>query len=70
MTVVRIKIRSDDRRLVERWTAPSQGQIQAEFDLEQSAFPTAGYGTSIYNLKEDPTGLLWHAEFTRMKSCD
>ena len=70
MTVVRIKIRSDDRRLVERWTAPSQSQIQAEFSSEQGAFPTAGYGTAIYNLKEDPTGLLWHAEFTRMKSCD
>ena len=70
MTVVRIKVKETDFRIEERWTAPTEEAIIEELAREIRRFPTEGYGTGIYNVHSDPTGLLVHATFSRMLSCD
>ena len=70
MTVVRIRKQTTERSVNEHWTSPDREAIDQEFAREQQAYPTGGYGTSIRDVRQDPTGLLWHAEFYRMTGCD
>ena len=70
MTVVRIRTSATHRSVNEHWTSSNREAIDQEFASEQRAYPTGGYGISIRDVRQDPTGLLWHAEFYRMTSCD
>jgi hypothetical protein len=69
-TVVRITVRETDFRIEEHWTSPTEEAILEEVAKEIRRFPTEGYGTGICNVRHDPTGLLVHAKFSRMLSCD
>jgi len=70
MTVVRIVKSKTDFAVNEHWTAVSKELLEAEFNKELAGYPKLGYGTSMYNVRQDPTGLLYHAEFHRQLSCD
>ena len=70
MTVVRIKVKETEYRIEEHWTATSEEAIREEVAKEIRRFPTEGYCTGIYDVHPDPTGLLVHAKFSRMLSCD
>ena len=70
MSVVRNPVRSDAGLIREHWTADSEQELQNLYQQVQGAYPTLGYGTMLYQVKPDPTGLLWHAEFSRFASCD
>ena len=70
MSVVRNPVRSDAGLIREHWTADSEQELQNLYQQVQGAYPTQGYGTMLYQVKPDATGLLWHAEFSRFASCD
>lgn len=69
-TVRRIAKTSRSGFINEHWTADTSEDIQRLFEQEQRRYPTRGYGTEIYDVHQDPTGLIWHAEFVRYTSCD
>ena len=68
--VVKTKTGFSSYSVEEHWTSESKDAILQEFERIERNYPLQGYGTSLYNLREDPTGLLWHAEFYRYTSCD
>ena len=71
MSVVRTKIpQHTSMQIVEHWTAETRQQLMDLLEAEEGRWPTRGYGTVLYNIKQDPTGVLWHAEFSRYTSCD
>ncbi len=71
MTVVRTPIKMALLSMVkEHWTAETKEELLQTFDRIESEYPTQGYGTMITNIRQDPTGALWHAEFSRFTSGD
>lgn len=71
MSVVRNSITTHSRTYIkEHWTANTREELLSLFEREQSNYPTQGYGTTLLNVREDATGLLWHADFSRYTSCD
>lgn len=70
MSVVRVSKGSSSSSVREHWTSESKEEIMELFSNEQKNYPTQGYGTILYNVQLDPTGLLYHAEFSRFNSCD
>jgi len=70
MTVVRITTHKTNSGINEHWTAVSKELLNTEFAKELANFPEFGYGTSMTNVRMDPTGMLYHADFYRQLSCD
>ena len=70
MSVTRIQTSNSSGMLKEHWVSESEQELQSLYTEIERNYPIQGYGTAIYDIKQDPTGLLWHAEFSRSKSCD
>ena len=71
MTVIRNLRNSYNSGLVrEHWTADTREELMVTFTDVERNYPTQGYGTTMSNVHQDPTGLLWHADFSRFNSCD
>lgn len=70
MKVIRNKIAGSTSSITEQWTSVSPQAIQDLFHRELTNYPERGYGTMLTNVHADPTGLIWHARFYRMTSCD
>lgn len=70
MSVVRTPITGYSSMIREHWTAETETEIRALYEQIERNYPTQGYGTMLMQVREDPTGLLWHAEFSRFTSCD
>jgi hypothetical protein len=70
MSVVRNRLPGSTGSITEHWTSESPQAIQDLFQQEVTNYPTGGYGTMLTGIHADPTGLLWHARFYRMASCD
>ena len=71
MTVVRTPVKMPLMSMIkEHWTSESKDELLMAFDKVESEYPRQGYGTMLVNIHEDPTGLLWHADFSRFTSCD
>lgn len=71
MSVTRINTAKHSRSTVkEHWTSESKQEILDLFEQVERNYPEQGYGTVLTNLKQDPTGMLWHADFSRYTSCD
>ena len=71
MAVVRVRKAMILSSLVkEHWTSESKEELMQTFESEERSYPTQGYGTMISDIHQDPTGLLWHADFSRFTSCD
>lgn len=70
MAVVKTTIDDTCYDITQHWTSESIEEMRAEFYNIERNYPTSGYGTCLYGEKLDPTGMLWHAEFYRSKSCD
>ena len=54
----------------EHWTADTKEELMAFFERVEKSYPSQGYGTMLSNIHQDPTGALWHADFSRFTSCD
>lgn len=66
MSVTRINVeRSNSSVIKEHWTSESKTEIIELFESIEVNFPESEYGTRLSNVKQDPTMLLWHADFTR-----
>jgi hypothetical protein len=71
MTVIRTPIKMALLSMIkEHWTSESKEELLLAFDQIESEYPTQGYGTTLVNIHQDPTGALWHADFSRFTSCD
>lgn len=70
MSLTKVNTGTGPYSINEHWTATTEGELQTEFFYQCRQYHPAGYGTSLRNVKQDPTGLLWHAEFYRSLSCD
>lgn len=70
MSLSRIPIKTLYSRVREHWVAHTEQEILDQFETEKINYPEQGYGTMLTDLRADPTGLLYHAEFTRYGSCD
>ena len=70
MSVVRTPSLSRSSSIREHWTAETEQELRDLFESIERNYPTQGYGTMLSNVKQDPTGLLWHADFSRWTSCD
>jgi len=72
MAVTRIQksISSNVSILSEHWVSETEQEIQSLYTEIERNYPIQGYGTRIYGIKQDATSLLWHAEFSRLLSCD
>lgn len=71
MSVVRNPITTHSRTYIrEHWTAETREELVTEFSRVEASYPTQGYGTTLLDVTQDPTGLLWHAKFSRYTSCD
>lgn len=70
MSVTRIPVNNYRSIISEHWTAETESELRELFAQVERNYPTPGYGTMIYDVRPDPTGLLWHAEFSRGASCD
>lgn len=71
MSVVRNKVNAFSSSLIkEHWTSESEVELRELFINEERNYPVQGYGTTLYDVRPDPTGLLWHGEFSRFTSCD
>jgi len=70
MTVVRITTSKTDLGVNEHWTAVSMELLEAELAREIADGSNLGYIASMYNVRQDPTGLLYHAEVHRQFRCD
>lgn len=71
MAVTRVNTDKASRSFVkEHWTSESKEEIMDLFEQVERCYPEQGYGTRLYDIRQDPTGLLWHAEFSRYTSCD
>lgn len=65
MTVVKITTSKTDFGVKEHWTAVSIKLLEEELAKEISDGTELGYITSIHNVRQDPTGMLYHAEVHR-----
>lgn len=71
MAVVRTPVKMALNSLVkEHWTSETKEELMEFFSGVERNYPTQGYGTMISNIHQDPTGALWHADFSRFTSCD
>lgn len=71
MAVVRTPIKMVVNSIVkEHWTSDTKEELMEVFEGVETNYPTQGYGTMLSNIRQDPTGALWHAEFSRFTSCD
>jgi hypothetical protein len=71
MAVIRTPIKMHLTSMVkEHWTADTKEELLQTFESVERSYPTQGYGTMITNIRQDPTGALWHADFNRFNSCD
>ena len=71
MAVIRTPIKIPLSSLVkEHWTSDTKEELIQTFESVERSYPTQGYGTMISNIHQDPTGALWHADFSRFTSCD
>jgi len=70
MTVDRTPAPGRSISIREHWTAETEHELREEFASVERCYPSQGYGTMLTQVKQDPTGLLWHAEFSRWTSCD
>jgi hypothetical protein len=71
MTVVRTPIKLGSISMIkEHWTSENKDELIQTFDRIESEYPQQGYGTMLTDIRQDPTGLLWHAQFSRFTSCD
>lgn len=68
MSVVRNNFGSTLTVIKEHWTSSSKEELLTLFEEVEKTYPNANYGTSLYNIRRDPTGLIWHAEFYRYVS--
>jgi len=71
MAVIRTPIKMALFSMIkEHWTADTKEELLETFESVERSYPTQGYGTMITNIRQDPTGALWHADFSRFTSCD
>jgi hypothetical protein len=71
MSVVRTPIKMALFSMIkEHWTSETKEELLMAFEKVESEYPKQGYGTMITNIRQDPTGALWHADFSRFTSCD
>lgn len=70
MSVVRTSVSGYGNSIREHWTAETEQELRSLFESVERNYPTQGYGTMLTRVRQDPTGLLWHAEFSRWNSCD
>ncbi len=70
MSVTRVPVNNYRSIIKEHWTADTESELRDLFAEIERNYPPQGYGTMLYGVKQDPTGLLWHAEFSRGASCD
>jgi len=70
MSVVRTPVNDYRSIIKEHWTAETESELRDLYAQIERSYPTQGYGTMIHNVRQDPTGMLWHAEFSRFASCD
>lgn len=68
--LTKINVRNTEFSITQHWTAEELDEMTVEFERIERNYPTPGYGTSLYDVRLDPTGLLWHGTFYRSKSCD
>jgi hypothetical protein len=71
MAVVRNLVKNSYSSIIkEHWTADTHEELAQTLEREKVNYPSEGYGTMLYDIRQDPTGALWHAEFSRFTSCD
>lgn len=70
MSINRIVQSGSSSILREHWTADTKEELLELFARMERNYPPQGYGTTIRGIRQDPTGLLWHAQFSRYSSCD
>jgi hypothetical protein len=71
MPVIRTPIKMALMSMIkEHWTADTKEELIETFESVERSYPKQGYGTMITNIHQDPTGALWHADFSRFTSCD
>ena len=70
MALTRITVRSGPSSIEEQWVAETKQEMLDALEHEQRRWPPQGYGTDLYRLEQDPTGLLWQGKFVRYLSCD
>lgn len=67
--VVRHRLPGTLSRRNEHWTAHTEADLLAEFDIELALYPQTSYDTTL-SVRPDPTGLIWHATFSRRSSAE
>ena len=70
MALTRIRIPSGPSIIIERWVADTKQEMYDAFDLEVAYWSCEGYGTDLYDMRQNPTHFTWHAEFSRYTSCE
>lgn len=70
MVVRNRKPKSNLMMVFEHWTANHEHELWEEYQREERCYPQLGYGTMLLGVRQDPTGLVWHADFCRNTSCD
>jgi len=69
MSVVKTTVRNGDRSgLEQHWTANSLAELEEAYRDEQVIYPFSMFGTMLYGMRADPTGLLYHATFWRSRN--
>lgn len=54
-----------DFRAAEHWTSDTKEEILKEFDQMLMLYPESKYGSMLAHVRQDPTGMIWHANFSR-----